>query len=507
MASENDAVKYLPSNRGKGKKDLQPVFDDSNLSREKIVDHVQKLLEQPEAISHNEVLVKLSDKIKPVDFRTLADLSEKEYPKNNHYLILTVESILNIARKNRWDLCQNHDFIYVYNGAYWCLLSQNDLKSFLGESAEKLSVDKFKARYYSFRDQLYKQFLATANLPKPESPHEEVLINLENGTFEIKPEGNKLRPFNRGDFITYQLPFEYNPKATAPKFIAYLNRVLPDIDRQKILAEYLGYVFIHQSTLKLEKALLLYGSGANGKSVFFDIVNALLGHENVSSFSLKSLTNDDGYYRAMLANKLVNYASEIGVNLETSIFKQLVSGEKVEARLPFRDPFMIENYAKLIFNCNELPWDVEHTMAFFRRFLIIPFDITIPDEEQDKQLASKIINEELSGVFNWVLDGLNRLLMQKKFTDCEAVKAQLDLFRRQSDSVLMFVDDSLYIKSPDEYKLLKNLYTEYRTFCTEDGLKPVSKIKFSKRLETAGFVIEKKNIGNVVFIASQSETF
>ena len=172
-------------------------------------------------------------------------------------------------------------------------------------------------------------------------------------------------------------------------FEAYLNKVLPGdegVKKQMILAEYLGYLFIKTETLKLEQVLLLYGTGANGKSVFFDIVNALLGSENVSSYSLQNLTDDKcGYFRAMLANKLVNYTSEINGKLETAIFKQLVSGEPVEARLPYGEPFTLTNYAKLIFNCNELPKDVEQSTAYFRRFLIIPFDVTIPEAEQDKE--------------------------------------------------------------------------------------------------------------------------
>ena len=95
--------------------------------------------------------------------------------------------------------------------------------------------------------------------------------------------------------------------------------------------------------------------------------------------------------RAMIANKLVNYASEINGKVEASIFKQLVSGEPVEARLPYGNPFIMSDYAKLIFNCNDLPRDVEQTEAYFRRFLIIPFNVTIPEHVQDKQLAKKII--------------------------------------------------------------------------------------------------------------------
>src|SRR5690606_17922094 len=159
-------------------------------------------------------------------------------------------------------------------------------------------------------------------------------------------------------------------------------------------AEFLGYVFIKHGSkrLKEEKALILYGNGANGKSVFFEVVSALLGTENTSNFSLESLTETNSYNRAMIANKLVNYGSEINGKLESSFFKQLVSGEPIEARLPYGQPFTMKQYAKLIFNCNELPKDVEHTNAYFRRFLIIPFDVTIPPQEQDKDRKSTRLN-------------------------------------------------------------------------------------------------------------------
>ncbi len=58
------------------------------------------------------------------------------------------------------------------------------------------------------------------------------------------------------------------------------------------------YLFIKKEVIKFEKTLILFGGGANGKSVFFEILNALLGTENFSSYSLQCLTNDNGYYRA-----------------------------------------------------------------------------------------------------------------------------------------------------------------------------------------------------------------
>lgn len=501
---------------------INPTFDLFNQqglnNAETIKDGILKVVKKNEPIPHAEILDRLIEQIEPIDFESLAfpwaeklqkkldsldpeSDQAKEITKRlnkirlniKHYLVLSIENALLLAEKNRWGLCKNNDFIYLYNGTFWADIDKETFQKFLGEASERMGVAKFSARFYQFREQLFKQFLATAYLPTPESNNETVLINLLNGTYEISPHSMNLRPFDRSDFITYQLPFEYNPKAKAPLFEAYLNRVLPDKQRQRVLAEYLGFVFIkHGShTLKEEKALILYGTGANGKSVFFEIVNALLGAENVSSYSLQSLTNDNGYFRAKLANKLVNYASEINGKLEASIFKQLVSGEPVEARLPYGQPFMLKQYAKLIFNVNELPKDVEHTNAYFRRFLIIPFDLTIPEHEQDKKLHTKIIEKELSGVFNWVLEGLNRLLEQKRFSDCEAAQKAIEQYKTESNSVKQFLDESGYQSSPTDYQLIKVIYIEYRAFCNDDGMTAFKKTNFIKQLKALGFSVHR----------------
>lgn len=458
------------------------------------------------SVPHEQVLKRLLEKVKPVNFLKLAKVDEEKKLKDAHCLIITIEEVLKLARENNWGMCKHNDFIYVYNGEYWRQLSKDELQSFLGNAAERLGLNKFKAFFYSFQDQLGKQFIATAHLPKPQRPKDVVLVNLKNGTFEISPKKQFWRPQKREDFLTYQLPFSYEPEAQAPMFERYLNRCLPDRELQNILSEYLGYIFIHPSALKLEKALLLYGSGANGKSVFFEIINALLGPENLSSYSLQSLTNESGYHRAKLENKLVNYASEINGKLETSIFKQLVSGEPVEARLPYGQPFLLTDYAKLIFNCNELPMDIEQTHAYFRRLIIIPFDVTIPEEEQDRELPQKIISSELSGVFNWILDGLNRLLSQKKFSDSEIVSKQLEDYRNQSDSVRIFLDDRGYIQSETSTILQNDLYRWYRDYCKEFGYFPCSNRLFGRRLKIVGFITKRTSAGNVVY-TELSHTF
>ena len=481
----------------------QPDDADFNISSDDIRNELDVKLEKICPRSQKMILSQLLMKVERIDFHAIVEKENKGQLQVSHTHVIVVEEVLRLAKENNWGLCQNNGVTYLFNGAHWISLAHDDLKDFLGKAAEKLGIEKLKARHFHYRDHLLKQFLASSNLPSPEPDNQKVLVNLKNGTFEISLIEQKIREHRAEDFLKYQLSFSYDPESEAPKFQAYLNKVLSDKSAQDLLAEYIGYLFIKQSNLKLEKVLILYGSGANGKSVFFEIINALVGKENVSSFSLQSLTDSTGYFRAKIADKLVNYASEINGKLEASLFKQLASGERVEARLPYGNPFDMEDYAKLIFNCNELPTEVEHTEAFFRRFLVVPFLATIPEKEQDKELAKKIICDELPGVFNWVLQGLERLLRQKAFTESELVHAQLEEYKKLSDNVKLFLEECRYSTSIS-CLLIKELYNEYTQYCAEEGYKPLGKKNFIKRLKNAGVAVDRKNVGYIAYLERPS---
>lgn len=446
-------------------------------------------------LEHAKVLQEILDALAPVDFRTMGNLDPKAEVSQRIHRVLTVQEVLRVARDLNCGLCRNQDFVYAYNGEFWQILDRSQLENFLGESSQKLGVDNITARDYEFKAKLFKQFMADAYLPKPENQSDVVLINLQNGTFEITDKEQKKREFRSSDFITYQLPFDFEKDAGCPKWQNFLDVVLPDKSKQDVLAEYIGYVFARN--LKLEKTLILFGTGANGKSVVFDVINALLGKENVSNFSLESL--GENYFRAMIANKLLNYSSEISNRLQAEKFKQMTSGEPIEARLPYGQPMILTNYARLAFNSNELPKDVEHSEAFFRRFLILPFDVTIPENRRNPNLAKEIIGAELSGVFNWILDGLKRLLKQTGFSSCDAAQKMVDAFRRESDSAAMFLDDENYSQSQN-YSLVKTVYQNYRTYCIDNGYKPLGRNNFSKRLEANKVVVQRLNVGLVAYI-------
>ncbi|HXH70433.1 MAG TPA: phage/plasmid primase, P4 family, partial [Pyrinomonadaceae bacterium] len=447
-------------------------------------------------LAHSEILTAILDTLEEIDFKAVAGLDDEEKLPQKHLLVLCVNELLSKVKEQNLDLARKDDFIFAFNGAYWKELNREIIKNFLGNVAERLSVHSLEAQHYKFKNELYNQFLSSAHFEPIEQRSDVVLINLLNGTFEISKDGQALRDFNARDFLPYQLPFEFDEAATCPMFQKYLDEVLPEKELQDIVAEFFGYIFT--KGLKMEKAMLLYGSGANGKSVLFDIINALLGRENISNFSLSNLLEE--HNRALIAYKLLNYGSEINATKTRDEFKNLVSTEPIQARLKYGNSFTMENYAKLAFNCNELPKDFDHQHAYFRRLLIIPFRVTIPENKQDKTLAGKIIKTELAGVFNWIIDGLKRLLKTEKFTESQIVKDTLETYKRESDSVACFIAENSYKPSSNDYTLLKDLYAEYRAFCLEDGASPLKKLNFKRRLESNGFQIMQMNDGIRVYL-------
>lgn len=451
----------------------------------------------------SDVLQKLLLHVESKSPREAGNLKDDEATTEKVLVVVTVEHVLSIAAKNNWAMARYQDSYYLFTGSYWQKLSQDELKNFLGKAAERINVDRFQARHYIFKDNLVKQFYSAAFFKPPALDSKETKINLANGTYVVGKNKQYLKPFDKDDFQLYRLEFPYDEKAKADRFQQYLDRVIPDIKKQQVLAEFLGYVFIKNSVLKLEKALILFGSGGNGKSVLFDIILKLLGPENISNFSLQNLTDEKGYTRAMLSGKLLNYASEISTRLNPTIFKILVSGEPIEARMIYGKPFLLKDYARMIFNTNVLPKDIESNPGFFRRFMIINFDQTISDEEKDPGLANHIIANELPGVFNWVLDGLKRLLQQGDFTACPAIDDAINEFKRDSDSVNLFIDDGGYIPSDDSYESLKELYMLYKTFCNDFGYTSCSLRSFSERLRNYGFNVHRRAAGRIVYLKKQ----
>ncbi len=458
-------------------------------------------------VQKNNLFDHILTKVKKVDFiNEIQEFGGVDKPLAKHYQITAIRKLIDLGIGFRY----TNQIIYIYNGAYWEDVNDEAFTSFIGDVALKMGINPFDSDHYKYRKELLNQFWTKTYKQEPKADKNTVLINLANGTLEIDNGTYRMKPFDKDDFLTYQLSFSYDQSATSPIFKKYLDRVLPDKSAQNVLSEYLGYLFIRNggSGIKIEKMLALKGGGANGKSVLYEIITELLGRRNTTNFSLHQLTDSQGRFRYQIQNKLLNYASENKNNgvVDESMLKRIASGEGIHMQSMFKNPITGYSYAKVILNLNNDVVTSDHTDSFFRRFILIPFDVTIPEEEQDRELHHKIIDAELPGVMNWILKGLDRILKNKKLSYSKIIEDELIRFKTESNTVALFVQDQGYYVC-DCQTPSKEIFNRYVAFCVEDGYKRVSQIKFNRRLkqlhiEKKKVEVWKMDIGQVVNISN-----
>jgi putative DNA primase/helicase len=322
-------------------------------------------------------------------------------------------------------VCFEDTTVYCFTGKHWAPVPSQSLKVLLKACYIKhLGDDEVAGSKRSDIEGLVKQFPYTVMMPNVEQVRDR--INFDNGTLDLKTMALSCHDWK--DYFRYVLPYEYDPGSKCPMFMKYLDRVMPDESAQNVLAEYIGWLF---TDMKLEKALFLYGSGCNGKSVFIDIMEAVVGKDNISHESISEMCGENGAnHRSNIVGKLLNTCSDVSANaFSGDSFKRMASGEPISAKILFKDVYTTTDYAKMMFCLNELPKTKDTSNGYFRRLMIAPFKVQIPKDEIDTKLSYKIISSELPGIMNWVLEGRSRLVKNGNFSNCALFEKTLDEYR------------------------------------------------------------------------------
>ena len=384
--------------------------------------------------------------------------------------------------------------IYVFVSTHWLPVRPQVYYDFVKDACLKAGLTAEFADSPEFMCKLFEQ--VAFNLARDREtfvPKDAVWINLQNGTLEIVGGNVTLRDHAREDFFTYVLPYSYDPGASCPQWDAFLKQVLPEYEERQLLGEYIGYCLT--MNMKLEKMAILYGTGANGKSVCTDVITELLGRANVSHVDLEKLTTDDNH-RIQIEGKLANISQENGPGVQYSILKNMVSCEPVMVKSLYKDVRLMTNYGKLIASYNTLPRS-ENTVGFFRRWLLFKFGVTIPEDKRDIHLKQKLCRE-LPGILNWVLICLRGLIERGGFTESQACKEALDEYRISTNSALVYKEERLVV-SEDGRITLKDLYSDYLNFCRDENYKnPFGRNNFLQQLQTVG--VERRSANGVRYL-------
>ncbi len=314
------------------------------------------------------------------------------------------------------------------------------------------------------------------------------LINVKNGMLNWRK--GEMLPHNYQYHSLFQLPVEYDPDSEAPRWSNALRQWIPKAEVRKFLQEFVGYSLIPDTSL--DKALILHGSGANGKSTFLEVLEELFGEENLSSIPLHRLNGR--FELSNIQHKLVNICSDLDPSYlkETGNIKKIIAGELLRGEDKYKPSFDFKPVARLIFSANELPKARDKTKGWYRRIEIIKFPNSFDPEDDnfDPNLSEKL-KEELPGIFNWAVEGLKRLKDRERFEIPGSVKENKRSYKESNDSLTAFVNEQVEEAKGESYPT-SYLYRKYKGYCEDHGLNIVSQQKFSKRLNDLDFEKDRK---------------
>ena len=250
------------------------------------------------------------------------------------------------------------------------------------------------------------------------------LINLNNGVLDIKKV--ELNQHDPKYLFLHKIPIDYVPGMNCPVIKKFFSEVLSE-DNIAVIQEWFGYVLYRSYFIK--KAIIFVGERDTGKTTLMSLFERLVGKENISGVSLQRLATDK-FAAAHLYDKHINIYDDLSfkdIN-DNGAFKIATGGGLITGEYKFGDQFQFESYSKLTFSCNKIP-SVKDTNdeAYFSRWIVIPFNKAVA--KPDKFLIYKLsAPEELSGLLNFAIEGLKRILGNQSFSykkDPEEIKTEM----------------------------------------------------------------------------------
>lgn len=400
-----------------------------------------------------------------------------------------------ILKKHKFKTFYDNEQLWYYEKGYYkqrgdaiikeIIQKQSELKGFINTHFITEVINTIKRKTYIDRN----EFEAPLNL-----------ICLKNGVYDLTTK--KLIPHSYEYYFKGRIEINYNPNANCPKIKQFINDTLEEKYKQ------LGFeipAFCLYRHYFIQRAIMLTGTGQNGKSVYLDLIATLLGRENISSETIQSLCQSN-FGTAELYGKLANINGDLPSVLvqDSGEFKKLTSGMEgdiISAQRKFENKFNFVNSAKLLFACNEVPESKDQTDAYFRRWIIIDFPYRfmsgLKEEEytglikkENKQLIRELTSEEeLEGFLLESIKSLEKLLEQRDFSNAPNVNEIRMKYNLKSNSALVFceafiTDDVVEVEGREEPYIIKEfLLKEYQDFCRHKGIVVKSDHAFFKTLK------------------------
>jgi P4 family phage/plasmid primase-like protien len=312
------------------------------------------------------------------------------------------------------------------------------------------------------------------------------LLTCHNGTLNLQT--GELHPHRQADLITKLAPVDYDARAECPLWESFLKTIMgsqPGLIN--FLRRAVGYSLTGDTS---ERALfIMYGSGANGKTTALETIRALLGDYAARTPAETLLARHDNAIPndvAKLKGARFVSASETdeGRRLAEAQIKDLTGGDTISARFMRAEWFDFKPECKVWLSTNHKPVVRGTDRAIWDRLKLIPFDVRIPESQQDKKLLAKL-QSELPGILAWAVRGCLEWQSEGLGVPDE-VKSATEAYRSEMDVLAAFISDCCTLDT-NLYAQATTLYQAYKRWCEDNGEKPKSQRFFGANLAERNF--------------------
>jgi putative DNA primase/helicase len=277
---------------------------------------------------------------------------------------------------------------------------------------------------------------------------------------------------------------------TCPKWLQFLDQVFQgDVDTIETVQLLLGYTLVGSSTE--EKLIICYGHGSNGKSVFSNVVQKIVGGYAVTAppSLLTARKSGDTSPRndlaALAGARLVSInETQAGDRLDEQIVKMLAGREPISARFLHQEFFEYTPAFTPWLRTNHKPIVIGSDDGIWRRLVLLPFRRKFSDDEKDPGLEDKL-RQERDGILGWMIDGAIKYLKDGLILS-PRIKAEINTYRNDSDVLGDFLDENATLGAAEKVDQ-STLYQRFRSWCADSGLHITAKKTFTQRLAERGF--------------------
>lgn len=321
------------------------------------------------------------------------------------------------------------------------------------------------------------------------------LIVMNNGILDFHT--RKFQPSHTPAlFTTWHLPFDYDPHAECPTFEAFLNSIFEhDPAGRKTVQEFAGYAVSGRTDL--QKALVIIGPARGGKGTLSRTIQQLVGLSNVASPRLKDIGSEFGLAELIGKQLAVVEDARNDYKDNPATVERLLSiiGEDaVAVNRKNRDFWHGTLPTRFLIVSNDVFSLGDNSGAILSRFVSVKLKKSFKDNP-DPDLGKKI-NQELPGIFNWALAGLQRLEEQGKFTQPQTMEEVQGLMNDLNSPVANFLDETPQFeltRNPEDWVTRSELHHAYKAWCEEVGAHPMKQVNFVQALVAVDPGIESKN--------------